>query len=421
VPKIRAASRLKERRAIKAIRDYCDTRGLIFQAEPIEDYGVDCYIEVADAQAESHPRNFLVGIQSKCGPSYVRSAKSDGRFKIRLDQRDLDYWLAANYPILLIYYDEERDCQYFKHIQREWETTPTQSRLVTFSPTDLVDGENLARYLRVLMLETPNARSRLEVIRGALQVEVLCQRTNIQPVEGKRTNILRSVRCFRQQPTIGKQVIAFSKNSRFVIEGSRWHVGQTGFAMESLTVVDFHGLRAVEFPIVTTEDLDEYLHQGKEVPARVTDARLRAFAQQVKGLDFCEPRTLLALTQPEEMEEGNVTTRLFLGSEQFDVALDSDDGIQTLRLKNSKYRPTRVASLLVERSEVVYDPSLEVQFPIVPRIPTTVTGVSISHCGERIALTLVTNAENGCWGNRSSHIVHYSLRRIREACRLALL
>lgn len=64
------------------------------------DVGIDGFIELADPNTgEALNRRLLV--QSKAGPSYFKN-ECDESFEFHSDQRDLDYWLSGDAPVILV-------------------------------------------------------------------------------------------------------------------------------------------------------------------------------------------------------------------------------------------------------------------------------------------------------------------------------
>jgi hypothetical protein len=64
------------------------------------DAGIDGFIELADPNTgEAFNRRLLV--QSKAGPSYFKNERGD-TFEFHCDQRDLDYWLSGDAPVILV-------------------------------------------------------------------------------------------------------------------------------------------------------------------------------------------------------------------------------------------------------------------------------------------------------------------------------
>lgn len=90
-------------------------------------------------------------------------------------------------------------------------------------------------------------------------------------------------------------------------------------------------------------------------------------------------------------------------------------------LKNHRYRPPRVATLIAERISPVFDPSLAVEIGIHPTPFVGITKIAASASGGYLALILTTNATHACWGHPKAYVIHLEVDRVRDACRISLL
>ena len=59
MPKKRTSAQKTGNRGLTAIRQYCDAENLIYQGEPCEDYGVDCYINVRNGSLAAYVRRLV--------------------------------------------------------------------------------------------------------------------------------------------------------------------------------------------------------------------------------------------------------------------------------------------------------------------------------------------------------------------------
>ncbi len=77
--------------------------------------GIDGYIEIRDATT-GEVTNSIVQVQSKAGPSFFRS-ETENSFEFRCDEKDLDYWLQGNAPVILVVSRPESDEAYWVSIK----------------------------------------------------------------------------------------------------------------------------------------------------------------------------------------------------------------------------------------------------------------------------------------------------------------
>ena len=77
--------------------------------------GIDGHIEIRDA-ATGDVTNSIVQVQSKAGPSFFR-AETATSFDFLCDEKDLDYWLQGNAPVVLVVSRPESDEAYWVSIK----------------------------------------------------------------------------------------------------------------------------------------------------------------------------------------------------------------------------------------------------------------------------------------------------------------
>ncbi len=77
--------------------------------------GIDGFIELRD-DATSHVGAQILQVQSKAGESHFRSETST-EFTYYCDESDIDYWMQANTPVLLIVSRPDRNEGFWVHVQ----------------------------------------------------------------------------------------------------------------------------------------------------------------------------------------------------------------------------------------------------------------------------------------------------------------
>lgn len=327
--KKRTESRRKETEAINALRNYCDMHGLVFQAEPQEDYGVDCYIEV---ELDNTPRNFLVGVQSKAGRSYRRELPDGSGFKIDLREKDIQYWLAANYPIILVHFDDVSKEQYFKHIQAEWEgATRRDCQYVTIAESDRVNGGNLAAYLGGLVGTTPNTGNRLEVLSSPLMIEVNGTTRELLPVEPQRvrnlTHFFRGCQDNTPEHFQGAFLLGYSDDETWSVESLFEPCGMTGFVAASAFLHNLRSLRTVQFEILRWDDFQYNYVESNPFPSSDVQARLNTAAEAAERIGFFKPQVLYSAPPRVSVDhfEGPPINLVF-GTQRFEICISAEGG-----------------------------------------------------------------------------------------------
>lgn len=84
----------------------------------VHDYGVDLFMTTYSADGELE--NDIVLFQLKATDRLKRT--SDGTAAVvRADQRDLEWWLAETFPVILVLYDAQADRGYWLYVQEQFE------------------------------------------------------------------------------------------------------------------------------------------------------------------------------------------------------------------------------------------------------------------------------------------------------------
>lgn len=87
--------------------------------------GIDGFIEIRDATT-GEVTNSIVQVQSKAGPSFFR-AETETSFEFRCDERDLDYWLQGNAPVVLVVSRPESGEAYWVSIKEYFRDPATRA------------------------------------------------------------------------------------------------------------------------------------------------------------------------------------------------------------------------------------------------------------------------------------------------------
>jgi hypothetical protein len=82
----------------------------------IHDYGLDVAIRTYDRRGEVE--NGLLWIQVKA-TDHPRHLASQDALAVRVECKDLVFWLGERYPVLLVLYVAQKDAAYWLHIQAE--------------------------------------------------------------------------------------------------------------------------------------------------------------------------------------------------------------------------------------------------------------------------------------------------------------
>jgi hypothetical protein len=117
-------------KGIALIHRAVNDMGFVWNALHFE-AGIDGIIEIRDA-VTAEVSNCIIQVQSKAGPSYFK-AETDSTFEFICDERDLDYWLRGNAPVVLIVSRPDANEAYWVSV-KEYFRDPNRrkTRKVTF-------------------------------------------------------------------------------------------------------------------------------------------------------------------------------------------------------------------------------------------------------------------------------------------------
>lgn len=409
--KIRTEATQTGQRGMHAVRTYCEKEGLIFQAEPSEDYGVDCWIEVV---VDAHPTNFLVGIQSKAGASYKRGEDAD-HFTLLATDEDVAYWMAANLPIILCYYDVEADVLYWRHIQAHVVEQSSIRRIIFSKATDRAD-RGLADYLRGLVAKTPNVRSRVEVYSSPPTLRVNGSAASLDTFT---TASLIDVSALFAPAEAGDTgwihpceslVLGYDASGRHVATLELEHVGQMCSEVH-VQVYDREGLNVSRVALYETVDFEN--ENGPRLSAATLTERIGEAQTLLADYDIRQPAFARAFglwALPEQ-----ISIDLEFGAERFALEVRHLRGRDAFIARNSKYMPERTAEIVLERLLPGVSP-----FVVAKRLQHPVS-VAASAGGAVISVGILRNEENSCTGNTDVQLFHLPLGELRQALANCLL
>ncbi|QDU10091.1 DUF4365 domain-containing protein [Gimesia aquarii] len=95
------------------------------------DAGIDGYIELRDSET-GEVSNCILQVQSKAGDSYFLS-EDENSFVFQCKNRDLEYWLAGNAPVILVVSRPDKDEAYWISV-KDYFSSPSarKNRRITF-------------------------------------------------------------------------------------------------------------------------------------------------------------------------------------------------------------------------------------------------------------------------------------------------
>lgn len=118
-------------RGVNIIENIVLKMGFVWHSTNL-DAGIDGTIEIRDSETEE-ATNFIIQVQSKATSTGFQG-ESEDKFEYYCDEKDLDYWLQGNCPVVLICVDVNREQAYWVSIKDYFkDKTKLKSRKVTFN------------------------------------------------------------------------------------------------------------------------------------------------------------------------------------------------------------------------------------------------------------------------------------------------
>jgi hypothetical protein len=427
--KTRTASQETANLGVTAVQHFCDRHNFIFQAIPREDYGVDCYIEIA---LERSPRNFLVAIQIKTGVSYFRN-EDESSFRVALERDDVEYWLISNMPVLFACYHPERNRLYVKHVQAEIAArsgSPWTIDHLCFDKEQDEASDATAEYLRKLVKTTPNELDRRNIATTtapllvtptgaiALDSRELKQRSPRGPLDlAQALGIEKPVRAGFLSPERQSRVLGFSADDAWVATLVVNPVGQK-CDDTYLRLLSLEDWREINFPLSTEADYDT--HDDGLLPAEIFERRT-ARAQLAATERHLLPAVGTYRHYDSKLRPGERSgISLEFGADKFEFEVRLSNGRCSVVVRADRFLPPREAVIVAEQVDpgrYFVPENNQEPWPVSkPKTFASICELAVSQSGDLLALGLFTNAEHGCWGNCEVHHVFIRLRDIRQMC-----
>ena len=408
--KTRTASIKTSNLGIIAIQEYCAKTNLIFQGEPREDYGVDCYIEI---ELETGPSNFLIGVQCRSGPSY-RHDCADGSFVIYVSTDDVAYWLAANIPVLFVYYDVNERLLYWHHVQAaaEFFRSVNEIKHLSFNSMDSVQNKPLGEYARRLVYVTPTVTDRMAIFSAEMNCVVNGQlfpiRSSIYPV---RTELVE------KELLSYSTVIGYSLDDRWILIQELVDCG--GIAPEIYVVMlDTREWAALRLPLAVHPESVPEFDDLQMSPDLVEEAQ-----KAINKVEFWAPQRMLLrydfVHQAPIAPTPNVA--FMFGAERFDIEVEGPKEHRSLVLVNSRFIPPRRAMVLASATVPMQYISNDFSSIGEAQHLVGVCELVVSPSGKRVSIGAITNMDHICWGAARIFHVHLTCDALRRTCSEALL
>jgi len=393
-----------------AIQEYCSKTDLIFQGEPREDFGVDCYIEV---ELETGPSNFLIAVQCRSGSSY-RQNHSDGSFAINVSVDDVAYWLASNIPVLFVYYDVDEKLLYWHHVQAQADCIESVNDIkhLSFTQMDNVKSKPLADYARRLVDGTPTIKDRLAIVSAEMSCLI-----DDEPFRIDQSTSRMATELFKKEIPSYSTVMGYSADDRWILIQEIVELG--GIPPEIYAVMlDTHNWAALRLPLaVHSEPVAEF----DELP--MNPESLRLAREVIDRIDFFAPqRLLLRYDFVDEATTGPPPRISFVfGAERFDLKVIGPHEYRFLVVENSRFSPPRRATLLSSTTVPMQYISNDFSSIGEAQHLLGICELVVSPSGKRVSIGAITNMDHICWGAARVFHVHLTCDALRRACNEALL
>jgi hypothetical protein len=158
--KVSPDSELTAQQGINLIEDIALDMGFLWHPPGVFDHGIDGRIELRDVRAKQ-PLNRYLGVQSKARARFT--AENDERLEFLCDEADIDYWMRAEEPVLLVCSHPSTREAWFVSVS-DWfrDAERRENRRVVFDKTgDRFDVERAVELLRLGTRREPALHRRL--------------------------------------------------------------------------------------------------------------------------------------------------------------------------------------------------------------------------------------------------------------------
>lgn len=415
---------------VLAVQKFCLENDLIFQGVPSEDYGIDCYLEIAIG---SDVQNFIVGVQVKSGASFFRG-EDGNHFHTYINEDDVKYWLASNIPVFYACYHPERKELYLKHVQAYVGSLSKPLAAINRIDFDKIAdqaGPGLARYLRDLVSMTPSTVDRLKI--ASCEAPLFFtpdSRFELAPTAPNRGNSQQLLDLWSALdlnnvsippgteilPQRESRIVGFSEDGSWVLLLSVKHVGQK---CDHLTFdfVDRLQWQKMSLPFYTEADHDRGAGlPPEELRKRINDAQ--RYIDDLKIMPSIEIYRKYAYNSPA------VLMALEFNELRFSMQVEQESGRCALMLRADKFKPTREAAVVIERLKpgfMIPWPPGEIPVPDeYPKGVESICEIATNPQRNLLAIGMLTNSEHSCWGNNDVTHLFLSTQEIRDLCIRAL-
>ena len=169
--------------------------------------GIDGYIEIRDS-ATGEVSNCILQVQSKAGSSWFK-AEDEKSFEFVCDERDLQYWLGGNAPVILVVSRPDNDEAYWVSIKDYFRDPKTwKDRRIKFDKQTGCFDQNCKLQLANLAIPADSGLYLSAIPRK----ETLA--TNLLPVEYPRRIFLASTR-FRSRASLAERLCKLTRKPQY--------------------------------------------------------------------------------------------------------------------------------------------------------------------------------------------------------------
>lgn len=146
MPKKYTTAQLTGERGISLVQDRVLEMGHVFQPTGDLEAGIDGFIEIRDPETEA-ATNLTIAVQSKATKGQF-VAETEEKFQYTVDERDLEYWLSGNLPVLLVVSRPDENEIYYKSIKDYFrDPERRKDRKITFDKAEDRFDESIAESL----------------------------------------------------------------------------------------------------------------------------------------------------------------------------------------------------------------------------------------------------------------------------------
>ncbi|MCD6010703.1 MAG: hypothetical protein K0Q79_565 [Flavipsychrobacter sp.] len=216
------AYNISERAGVHAVaKIFFENFKWIFREQPINDFGIDGYVEMANLMNKNNlrPTGKIIGVQIKTGNSYFRES-TIRHFVFRGSRRHLEYWLNHSLSVIVILYNNETNCAYWQEITISTVTLTKNNFKINIPRTNTLSTRSKEELTRIGHFKNQydfklwHLRSSTEIINRIVQQQLFLY-TEIESIPGSNDYHISLVITQEEDENCAKVIYGYNDDAHY--------------------------------------------------------------------------------------------------------------------------------------------------------------------------------------------------------------